>query len=163
MPPTHSLLGTTTTTSKPQPSSVVANIISSPARPHFQVSLFLIFFNTVLMARALTGGVSRIAAQVAPHPPPHARRPPGAGIAFGRDVAEEESALMARTLTGGVGCVAQWPTCRQVASALRRGWPLAPPPCSSSPWCHDCVRSCCHCGGVSVDVCMILVFFGGVA
>ena len=63
------------------------------------------------MARALTGGVSRIAAQVAPRPPPHARRPPaGAGIAFGRDVAEEESALMARTLTGGVGCVARWPT-----------------------------------------------------
>ena len=59
------------------------------------------------MARALTGGVSRIAAQVAPRPPlPHGCRPPGAGIAFGRDVAEEESALMARTLTGGVGCVA---------------------------------------------------------
>ena len=70
MPPTHSLLGTTTTTSLPQPSSVVANIIYSPAHPHFQVSLFLIFFNTALMARALTGGVSRIAAQVAPRPPP---------------------------------------------------------------------------------------------
>ena len=105
MPPTHSLLGTTTITSLPQPSSVVANIISSPARPHFQVSLFLIFFNTALMARALTGAVSRIAAPVAPHPPPHARCPPGAGIAFGRAVAVEESALMSRALRGGVGCV----------------------------------------------------------
>jgi len=53
---------------------------------------------------------------------------PGAGIAFSRDVDEEESALMARTLTGGVGCVVQWPTRRQVASALRRGRPLVPPP-----------------------------------
>jgi hypothetical protein len=64
MPPTHSLHGTTTTTSLPEPSSVVANIISSPARPHCQVSLFLIFFNTALMAHAFTGGVSRIVVQV---------------------------------------------------------------------------------------------------
>ena len=93
MPPTHSLLGTTTTTSLPQPSSVVANIIYSPAHPHFQVSLFLIFFNTPLMARALTRVVSAALRRRWPlAPPPHARRPPGAGIAFGRDVAEEESA-----------------------------------------------------------------------
>ena len=103
MPPTHSLLGTTTTTSLPQPSSssVLANIISSPARPQCQVSLILIFFNTALVARTLTGGVSRIAAQVAPRPHPALVVPPGAAIAFGRAVAEEESALMARVLTGG--------------------------------------------------------------
>ena len=106
MPPTHSLLGTTTTTSSPQPSSVVANIISSPARPHCQVSLFLIFFNTALVARALTGGVSRVAALVVPRPHPTLVVPPGAAIAFGRAVAEEESALMARASTGGVGRVA---------------------------------------------------------
>ena len=38
---------------------------------------------------------------------------------------------MARTLTGGVGCVARWPTRRQVASALRRGRPVRR---------RDCVR-----------------------
>ena len=103
MPPTHSLLGTTTTTSLPQPSSssVLANIIFSPARPQCQVSLILIFFNTALVARTLTGGVSRIAVQVAPRPHPALVVPPGAAIAFGRAVAEEESALMARVLTGG--------------------------------------------------------------
>jgi hypothetical protein len=108
MPPTHLLLGTTTTTSSPQPSSssVLANIISSPARPQCQVSLFLIFFNTALVVRALTGGVSRVAAQVAPHPHPSLVVPPGATIVFSRAVAEEESALMARASTGGVGRVA---------------------------------------------------------
>jgi hypothetical protein len=77
MPPMHLLLGTTTTASSPQPSSssVLANIISSPARPQCQVSLFLIFFNTALVARALTGGVSRVAAQVAPHPTPRSSSP----------------------------------------------------------------------------------------
>jgi len=83
MPPMHSLLGTTTTTFSPQPSSVIANIISSPARPQCQVRIFLIFFNTALMARASTGGVGRILAQTAPRPPPRAHRPPGAAIAFG--------------------------------------------------------------------------------
>jgi hypothetical protein len=58
-------------------------------------------------------------------PTPH-RRPPWRRNVFGRAVAEEESALMARVLMGGVGRVARWPT-RQVASALRRGRPLAPP------------------------------------
>ena len=63
--------------------------------------------------------------------PPRARRPPGATIAFGRAVTVEESALMSRALTGGVGCVARWPTRRQVASALRRGRPVRR---------RDCVR-----------------------
>ena len=61
-----------------------------------------------------------------PSPPPLTRRPPWRRNVFGRAVAEEESALMARVLMGGVGRVARWPT-RQVASALRRGRPLAPP------------------------------------
>jgi hypothetical protein len=61
-----------------------------------------------------------------PSPHPSLVVPPGAAIAFGRAVAEEESVLMARASTGGVGRVARWPT-RQVASALRRGQPLAPP------------------------------------
>ena len=50
------------------------------------------------MAHASTGGIG-VAAWAAPHPP-RARR---AAIAFGRAVAEEESALMARVSTGGVG------------------------------------------------------------
>ena len=81
----------------------------------------MIFFNTALVARALTGGVSRVAAQVAPRPHPALVVPPGAAIAFGRAVAEEESALMAPRVdgwcrplcsmahasTGGIG-VAAW-------------------------------------------------------
>ena len=59
-----------------------------------------------MMARALMGGISRVAVQAAPRPPPHARRPLGATIAFGRAVAEEETTLMARASTGGVGCIA---------------------------------------------------------
>jgi hypothetical protein len=43
--------------------------------------------------------------------------------------------------TGGVGRVARWPTRRQVASALRRGRPLTPPPRSL---CRNFVRSCCR-------------------
>jgi hypothetical protein len=70
MPPTHLFLGTTTTTSLPQPSSVVANIIYSPAHPHFQVSLFLIFFNTLLMAGALTRVVSAALLRRWPLAPP---------------------------------------------------------------------------------------------
>jgi hypothetical protein len=38
---------------------------------------------------------------VAPRPHPALVVPPGAAIAFGCAVAEEESALMARVLTGG--------------------------------------------------------------
>ena len=38
---------------------------------------------------------------------------------------------MSRASTGGVGCVARWPTRRQVASALRRGRPVRR---------RDCVR-----------------------
>jgi len=102
----HSLLGTTTTTSLPQPSSVIANIISSPARPQCQVSLLLIFFNTALMARALTGGVSRVAAQGAPRPPPALVVPRAPQLCLVVAVPEEESVLMARTLTVCVGRVA---------------------------------------------------------
>jgi len=70
---------------------------------------FLIIFHTTLMARALTGGVSCIVAQAAPCPP-RACHPPGTAIAFGRAVAEEESASMAHAARGGVGRVARWST-----------------------------------------------------
>ena len=124
-----------------------------PGPPPFPGKPFLNIFQHRVDGLRVDGWCQPHCGAGGPSPPPHARRPPGAGIAFGRDVAEEESALMmARTLTGGVGCVARWPTRRQVASALRRVRPLVPPPCSSSPWRHDCVRSCCHCGGVCVDV-----------
>ena len=64
--------------SSPQPFSVIANIIiSSPARLQRQVSLFLIFFN---VARALTGGVSRVAVLVVPRPHPALVIPPGARV-----------------------------------------------------------------------------------
>ena len=79
-----------------------------------------------MMARALTGGIG-VAAWAAPCPPPALVVPLAPRLRSVVAVAEE-TALMARASTGGVGCVARWPTRRQVASALQRGRLLAPPP-----------------------------------
>ena len=119
----HFMAHTTTTTiaSSPQRHGSSAIAVSSrPARRHCQVSLFFIFFNTASMARASTGGVSRVAAWAPLPPPPCARRSPGgAVIAYVRcrwEVAEAVS--MSSVLL----------THRRAALALRRGRPLAPLP-----------------------------------
>ena len=112
---------TTTIASSPQRHGSSAIAVSSrPARRHCQVSLFFIVFNTASMARASTGGVSRVAAWAPLPPPPCARRSPGgAVIAYVRcrwEVAEAVS--MSSVLL----------THRRAALALRRGRPLAPLP-----------------------------------
>ena len=71
----------------------------------------------VLMARALTDCLG-VAARAAPR------------LVFNRRPCEEEWLRLFR-----------WPARLQIGSALRRGWPLAPPPARSSiPWRRYHVR-----------------------
>jgi len=68
------------------------------------------------MAHASTGGIG-VAAWAATRPPPRARRPPGAMIAFGRAVTvEEESGLILRLQLSAVSVIVSSP-----APTLLRG------------------------------------------
>ena len=88
-------------------------------------------------SRASTGSAG-VVARAAPRPPlpPRARRSPGAAIAFDcrrHQVDGPRVAFGRRRCQGGVAVAASMPAHQQMASAMRRGRPLAPPRARRSP------------------------------
>ena len=77
------------------------------------------------MARAPTDGLS-FATRAAPRSPRALVVPLAPRLRLVMAVAEEEWQRLCR-----------WPECQQMALALRRRWPLGPPPRSSFPWRRD--------------------------